>query len=146
MAWTSLLMHYVVCSRPACVIVDRHIGSGTEHWLPSEPSNIPTQIPEMTIKRNFTLLIITLLSHKHLSLFRFWLLDMKFKHWISYIVSEWKTILWATVSDRHLLIWSHKFHCLHHSLLVTNIQHTHNLLQEHIPVRAKANLVQFIAP
>ena len=32
-----------------------HIGSGAAQWLPWGPSNIPRQIPEMAIKRNFTL-------------------------------------------------------------------------------------------
>ena len=52
-AWTSL-MPWVACSHLACVIVCRHIGSGAAHWLPWEPLNIPRQVPEMAIKRNFT--------------------------------------------------------------------------------------------
>ena len=48
--WTWLI-HWVLCSGPACVIVGRHIGSGAARWLPWEPSNIPRQIPEMSIKR-----------------------------------------------------------------------------------------------
>ena len=50
--WTSL-MHCVACSLPACAIVGRHIGSGAARWLPWEPSNIPRQIPDVAIKRNF---------------------------------------------------------------------------------------------
>ena len=48
------LMHCAACSRPACVIMGRHIGSGIGRWLPWEPSNIPRQIQEMEIKRTFT--------------------------------------------------------------------------------------------
>ena len=43
-----------MCSHPACVIVDKHIGSGAAQWLPWEPSNIPRQIQRMGIKRNIT--------------------------------------------------------------------------------------------
>ena len=49
-------MHCVACSCPAGVIVGRHTGSRAAQWLPWEPSNIPRRIPEMAIKRNFTLL------------------------------------------------------------------------------------------
>ena len=56
--WT-FPMHCVACSRPTCVIVGRHIGSGAARWLPWEPSNIPRQILEMVIKRNFSLLYFT---------------------------------------------------------------------------------------
>ena len=38
-----------VCSRAACVVVGRPIGSVTAQWLLLEPSNIPRQIPEMAI-------------------------------------------------------------------------------------------------
>ena len=51
-------MHCVKCSIPACVIEGRHIGSGAAWWLPWEFSNIPRQILEMAIKRNFTLFLI----------------------------------------------------------------------------------------
>ena len=54
-SWTSLT-HSIMCSRPACVIVGRHIASGTAPQLLHEPYNIPRRIPEMAIKRNFTLL------------------------------------------------------------------------------------------
>ena len=60
-AWTSL-MHCVKCSRPACVIVGRHICLGTARWLLWEPSNILKQFPEMAIKRNFTLLYLLKVS------------------------------------------------------------------------------------
>ena len=60
-AWTSL-MHCFVCSHPSCVIVGTHIGSGAAWWLPREPLSIPRQIPEMAIKKNFTLLFFCTLS------------------------------------------------------------------------------------
>ena len=53
LVWTSLV-HCITCSRPACVIVGRHIGSGAALWLEWEPSNIPRQIPEVAIKRDYT--------------------------------------------------------------------------------------------
>ena len=46
LAWTRLI-HWVTCSRPACVKVGRHIASGAAHWLPWEPSNIPRKISEI---------------------------------------------------------------------------------------------------
>ena len=48
---------YRVCVPLACVIEGRHIGSGVAPWLPEEPSNISRQIPEMAIKRSFTIRI-----------------------------------------------------------------------------------------
>ena len=59
-AWTCL-MHWVACSRPACVLVGRHIGSGAAQWLLREPSKIPRKIPEMA---RFPL-TITVLSVGH---------------------------------------------------------------------------------
>ena len=54
-AWTRLMLTcWVTCSCPACVIVGRQIGSGAAWRLPWDPSNIPRQIPEIAIKRNFT--------------------------------------------------------------------------------------------
>ena len=57
LAWSRL--HWVECLCLDCVIVGRHIGSGAAWWLPWEPSNIPRQMPEMAIKKNFTLLFFT---------------------------------------------------------------------------------------
>ena len=57
--------HCVACSYPACVIVGRHIGSGTARQLPQE-QNTPRKIPEMAIKRNFTL-YNTLSELQHIS-------------------------------------------------------------------------------
>ena len=34
---STSLMHCFACLRPACLIVGRHIGSGTARWLPQEP-------------------------------------------------------------------------------------------------------------
>ena len=56
-AWTRPV-HWVSCLRPVCVIEDGHKGSGAAWWLPWEPLNIPRQIPEMAIKRNFTLTLL----------------------------------------------------------------------------------------
>ena len=52
-AWTRLIP-WVKCSHPICVIMSRHIGSGSAQWLPWEPLNIPRHILEMATKRNFT--------------------------------------------------------------------------------------------
>ena len=52
LVWTSL-MHPVMCSHPACVIMGRHIRSGAAQWLPWEPLNIPRKLPEMAIKWNY---------------------------------------------------------------------------------------------
>ena len=48
LAWTRL-MRWGACLCPACVVVDRHIGSGTARWLPREPSNNARKSPEMAI-------------------------------------------------------------------------------------------------
>ena len=43
-------MHWVVCSRHACVILGKDIGLGTARWLTWGPLNIPRKTPEMAIK------------------------------------------------------------------------------------------------
>ena len=48
-----------------CVTVGNHVGLGGAQWLPREPKNISKQIPEMAIKKYFTLLIreVTTISY-----------------------------------------------------------------------------------
>ena len=60
LVWTSLT-HCIGYLCPTCVIVGRQIGSGAARQLPREPWNIPSKIPEMAIKRNFTLLYFFIL-------------------------------------------------------------------------------------
>ena len=49
-AWTTL-MHWIACSRLSWAQAAE--AQALLDWLPWEPLNIPRQIPEMVIKRNF---------------------------------------------------------------------------------------------
>ena len=134
-AWTSL-MQWVACSLPACVIVGRHIRSGTAQWLPREPSNIQRKTnTEMAIKWNY-----------YYSTYYYYIYNSSLtrSHWVNgrpMTAQKWLQLITFFKSTVDNTVAS----CCKHQLQVScNICIWHPLLQHNIthPWQASLNLWQ----